>query len=252
MIEAPEQQRSTLQMLRLFRNEKQAPDPFYSAIAKQTVDGLPFSVRGQTLLDLGCGPGYFTEALEAEGAIVVGIDLATDQLAGSTRLDRPLVADGTVLPFVNGQFDGVFCSNMLEHTPNPAGIIAEIERVVRPGGWAYVSWTNWYSPWGGHAITPLHYLGPRLGLKVWRRLFGEPKGRNLPLKNLWVTYVGATLRMVRQRPSLRLVDAFPRYYPSQRWVLSVPVLREIATWNCVMMIERTSDAESSMSPAIQD
>ncbi len=97
---------------------------------------------------------------------------------------------------------------------------------MRPGGWIWLSWTNWYSPWGGHAIVPLQYLGPKRGLRTWRRLFGEPKGRNIPYVNLWPTYVGRVLAHVRARPGVSVVRAVPRYYPSQRWVLSVPVLRE--------------------------
>ena len=117
--------------------------------------------------------------------------------------------------------------------------MAEIERIVRPAGWAWISWTNWYSPWGGHAITPLHYLGPARGLAVYRRLFGEPKGRNIPYRNLWPTSIGRTLKDVRARPNLRLIDAVPRYYPSQRWITRIPGFREIATWNCVLLIQRT-------------
>jgi len=154
-------------------------------------------------------------------------------------------ADATRLPFTSGCFDGVFCSNMLEHTPAPTEVIAEIARVLRPGGWGWISWTNWYSPWGGHAITPLHYLGPRLGLRVWRTLFGEPKGKNLPDKSLWPTFIGRMLEAVGNQPGLRLVDALPRYYPSQRWIVRVPGLREVATWNCVLVVERVTSSSSA-------
>ena len=56
--------------------------------------------------------------------------------------------------------DGVVCSNLLEHTRDAEAVIREIERVLRPGGWAYLSWTNWYSPHGGHEMSPYHLLGP--------------------------------------------------------------------------------------------
>src|SRR5207237_3880145 len=130
-------------------------------------------------------------------------------------------------------FGGVFCSHMLEPTPSPPLVFAELARVVRPGGWAWVSWTNWYSPWGGHAITPLHYLGPRVGLRAYRLLFGEPRGRNIPFRNLWPTTIGGTIATVDAIPELELVDVVPRYYPSQRWITKVPLLREVATWNCL-------------------
>ena len=224
--------------MRRFFSEKTEPEAFYGGLADDAVASLDVPLAGARVLDLGSGPGYYARALTAAGADVIPIDL-DDLGSEDERAAGALLADGGRLPFPAASFDGVFCSNMLEHTPRPEAVLVEIERVVRPGGWGWVSWTNWYSPWGGHAITPLHYLGPRAGLAVWRRLFGEPKGRNLPFGSLWPVHIGRMLDSVRRRPHLRLTDAFPRYYPGQRWILRVPVLREVATWNCVLVVERT-------------
>jgi SAM-dependent methyltransferase len=200
---------------------------------------LPGPIAGQRVLDLGSGPGHYSLGLAEADARVVAIDRGHADVTAAAGAGIPAsTADAAALPFVDGTFDGVLCSNMLEHTPDVGAVLDEISRVVRPGGWAWVSWTNWYSPWGGHAIAPLHYLGPRLGLRAWRALFGEPKGRNLPFVNLWPTHIGATLRQVRRHPRLELVDARPRYYPSQRWIVRVPGLREVATWNCLLVLRR--------------
>lgn len=227
-------------LLGLFRDEKHDPEPFYERLAERSVRDLPVPVEGRRILDLGSGPGHYTRALRAAGAeVVVPAEIAREHLVDSTgeRLDGACVCDATRLPFPDASFDGIFCSNMLEHTPTPDQVFDEVERVLRPGGWAWVSWTNWYSPWGGHEIVPLHYLGPRRGLAAWRRLYGEPR-KNVPFDALWPTYVGRTLAAVRRRAGLRLVDALPRYYPSQRWILRVPGLREVATWNCVLVLEK--------------
>ena len=50
--------------------------------------------------------------------------------------------------------------------------------------------------------------------------------------------VRRVLRDVRTRRELRVLDAVPRYYPSLRWILAVPGLREVATWNCLIMVEK--------------
>lgn len=234
-------------LIRLFLHEKEHPEPFYERLADRTVAHLPYGLRGVRVLDLGAGPGYYSAALARDGAAVVGVDLdATDLVAASRsgRLRAAIRADGGRLPFPDGAFAGVMCSNVLEHTPAPGRVLDEIERVLQPGGWAWVSWTNWYSPWGGHEIVPLHYLGPRLGLATWRRLRGEPR-KNVPFAGLWPTYIGRTLRDVRARAALRLVDAVPRYYPSQRWILRVPGLREVATWNCLLRLEKVGPAPSA-------
>lgn len=224
----------------MFLAEKHDPDPFYRALAARSIASFPFPLQDKRVLDLGCGPGHYTRAMRDAGAWVVPTDLDQDFLLDTaTPLADYVITDATRLPVPDATFDGVFCSNILEHTPTPELVIAEIERVLRPGGWAWVSWTNWYSPWGGHEIVPLHYLGPRLGLATWRTLFGEPR-KNVPFEALWPTYVGRMIRAVRGEPGLRLIDAIPRYYPSQRWITRVPGFREVATWNCLLLIERES------------
>ena len=52
--------------------------------------------------------------------------------------------------------------------------------------------------------------------------------------------IGKTLAEVRRRPQLRVADVRPRYYPSQRWIAALPGLREVLTWNCVLVLERTA------------
>ncbi|MEY2478211.1 MAG: hypothetical protein QOG87_3526 [Actinomycetota bacterium] len=229
---------SRREMFRLFLAEKSDPLPFYTELAASTVAKFPFELHGRTLLDLGCGPGHYTRALRSAGATVLPVDLdpAEFTLPGGPPGGQ-IVADAGRLPVADGRIDGVFCSNMLEHAPDTAAVLAEVERVLHPGGWAWISWTNWYSPWGGHEITPFHYLGPRWGPAAHRRLRGEPR-KNVPGEGLFPVHVGATLAAVRARPGLELVDAVPRYWPRQRWLVRVPLLREVLTWNCVLLLRR--------------
>ena len=135
-----------LALWRMGRREQQDPEPFYRLLAEQTAATLERrhgSLSGRALLDLGCGPGYYTDALRGLGAEVTPADSDVGQLELAGRApDGAVVADAEAMAFADASFDGVFCSNLLEHTPNPLAVITEIERVLRPGGWAYVSWTN--------------------------------------------------------------------------------------------------------------
>jgi SAM-dependent methyltransferase len=228
---------SRLQLFGLALAEGHDPEPFYTQLAAATVAVFPFPVAGRRVLDLGSGSGELSRALETIGAVGIPVDLGWDNCRHSHHAGMAISqADGRSLPFADGTFDGVVCSNLLEHTPTPERILDETCRVLRPGGWAWISWTNWYSPWGGHGISPFHYLGPRLGTRAYVRLFGPPE-RNLPFDSLWPTSIGRTLRDVGQR-GFRVLDVVPRYYPSQRWVTRVPGLRELATWNCLLLLER--------------
>lgn len=239
--------KEAVELLRLFRSEDVDPEPFYRLLSERAVRELPYPVAGARLLDLGAGAGELTLALRQAGAQAVAVEIDQTVLrSGTAPLTGAVLGDGTRLPFPDSSFDGIICSNVLEHTPSVPPVLQEIARVLRPGGWAWVSWTNWYSPWGGHEIVPFHYLGPRLGLRAWRRLFGEPR-KNVPFVELWPTHIGDVLRDVAKEPSLLLRDAMPRYYPSQRWILRVPGLREVLTWNCLLLLERVPAPNGSVT-----
>ena len=222
---------------RLARNERADPAPFYRLLAAESADYLEHHygpLAGQTILDLGCGPGYYTAALRGRGAEVTPVDNDPAELAlGGSPPDGALVADAGALPLADATVDGAFCSNLLEHTPDPHAVIEEIERVLRSGGWAYISWTNWYSPWGGHNMAGYQFLGPRLGPRLYERLHGPPP-KNVYGAGLWAVHVGPTLRFMRSRPALEIERVEPRYWPRLAVICRVPVVRELLTWNCVV------------------
>jgi SAM-dependent methyltransferase len=173
-------------------------------------------------------------ALGAAGARAVGLDVA-DRRVGGARDAAFVVGGGERLPFASGAFDGVVSSNVLEHAPDTWGMVRELLRVTRPGGVVFLSWTNWYSPIGGHEWSPLHYLGPRWGPRVYRFLFGRPPPWNLPGRTLFPVHVGPVLRGIR-RMNVDVIDVAPRYWPRLRFLARVPGLREFAMWNCVVLL----------------
>jgi SAM-dependent methyltransferase/predicted O-methyltransferase YrrM len=241
------------ELWRRFRNEREDPAPFYPGLAHARAAALERrhgSLAGRTLVDLGCGPGYYTAALRARGATVIPVDNSADEL-GDRPPEGALLADAGALPLESASVDGVVCSNLLEHTPDSEAVIREIERVVRPGGWAYLSWTNWYSPHGGHDMSPYHLLGPDRGPRLYERLHGPPR-KNRYGEGLFAVHIGPTLRYVRSRPGLRVTGAEPRYWPKLRVLVDIPGLREVACWNCVIHIERRDDVQGWLTDAQAD
>jgi len=115
-----------------------------------TVDYERLGVRdGERLLDLGCGFGRHAFGAVRLGAKVVAVDAASDEVtqvrdtigamleAGEIRdVDEAGAVQGDALrlPFADGVFDRVIASEVLEHIPDDNSAMAELARVLRPGG----------------------------------------------------------------------------------------------------------------------
>ncbi|MBA2506724.1 MAG: methyltransferase domain-containing protein [Thermoleophilaceae bacterium] len=231
----------TVELFGLWRNEKTDPEPFYSELAADTALDLEERVgplRGQRVLDLGCGPGIYAQALRDRGAEVVPIDNSLEEMSiTGPPPEGAIEADAGDLPLPDEDADGVFCSNLLEHTPDADAVIREIERVLKPGGWAYISWTNWYSPWGGHDMTPYQYLGPERGPRLYEKRNGPPR-KNPYGDGLWACHIGPTLKLVESRPALAIDRVEPRYWPKLTFITRIPGFREVFTWNCVIRVTK--------------
>ena len=97
--------------------------------------------QGARVLDLGCAGGFMAESLALRGALVAGIDPAADAIAAavahaeSTGLTITFdVGSGEALPYSEVTFDAVVCVDVLEHVADLQRVLAEVSRVLRPGG----------------------------------------------------------------------------------------------------------------------
>lgn len=92
------------------------------------------------LLDVGCGSGAAVRQAAAAGAHAVGVDLSTGMIARAQALAAGIpgvdfqVADAEALPFSNNSFTALLCTTSLHHYPHPERAVAEMARVVKPGG----------------------------------------------------------------------------------------------------------------------
>src|SRR5215471_13014401 len=94
---------------------------------------------GARVLDVGCGGGFLSNHLAREGFEVSGIDASPESLAVATRHDETGSAryqrgDALALPYADASFDAVCAMDFLEHVEDPAGVVKECARVLRPGG----------------------------------------------------------------------------------------------------------------------
>jgi 2-polyprenyl-6-hydroxyphenyl methylase / 3-demethylubiquinone-9 3-methyltransferase len=96
-------------------------------------------LHGRLVLDAGCGGGLVARELAAAGATVVGLDRSLGSLGVARRAVGAaafLPAQGRLerLPFADGAFDAVVAADVLEHVPDLPAVVAELARVLAPGG----------------------------------------------------------------------------------------------------------------------
>lgn len=120
----------------------------------QLVDFASF--KGQRLLEVGCGIGTDLVRFAQGGARVTGVDLAQTAIdlarknfeLHAVTAEELRVADGEALPYDDDSFDAVYAHGVIQYTANPAKLIGECHRVLKPGGTAIfmvynrVSWLN--------------------------------------------------------------------------------------------------------------
>lgn len=114
--------------------------------------------RGERVLDMGCGAGRHAFEMYRRGADVIALDQDADELAVVSEWfaamrdagDVPLGAEADVkqgdalnLPFADGEFDRIVAAEVLEHIPDDHTAIAELVRVLRPGGTLAVTVPRW-------------------------------------------------------------------------------------------------------------
>lgn len=150
---------------------------------------LPHLQPGMRLLDVGCGPGSITIDLAARLApgVVIGVDSVEEPLVGARQVAAAAgvtnvsfqVADGMALPFDDGTFDVVHAHQVLQHVPDPVGMLREMRRVCRPGGLVAARDSD-YAAFAWHPAVPALDEWLALYHRVARASGGEPDaGRRL-------------------------------------------------------------------------
>ncbi len=135
------------------------------------------SARAGVCVDVGCASGVITAGLAGLFALTVGLEYDLEPLRHVPAPDGGplsfLRGDAMRLPIASASVDCVICAQVYEHVPDDVWLIAEIDRVLKPGGIVFFSGPNWLFPMEPHYHLPfLHWLPPRWA-DAYLRLLGR-------------------------------------------------------------------------------
>lgn len=182
------------------------------------------------VLDVGCGAGFLSNELALHHLNVTGVDLSEDSIKVAQKFDttkkvKYMAADAYSLPFADHSFDVLTAMDFLEHVEQPAKVIQEFSRVLKPGGvfifhtfnrnfLAYiviiklVEWLVKNTPKNMHVLDL--FIKPS-ELKLYCRqahlhpeeMIGiKPQFSTIPFKNLWTGIVPVGLKFELTRSLL--------------------------------------------------
>lgn len=150
--------------LRIREENQQLDDTSHAGVQHfilKLVD-LKFDPQGLRGLVVGFGEGHEAEYLQNHTqAEIFGIDVRSRIPNGIRTNFRPILANAVTLPFKSSSFNFVFYHHVIEHVPDPNGTLAEINRLLIPGGVLYIGTPN------RHRL--IGYLGA-YKISLWRKI----------------------------------------------------------------------------------
>ncbi len=187
-------------------------------------------IEGKTTVDVGCGTGRLTAALRTRGAHVIGVDPESPMLNLALGRIGPLVAgDALAIPIGDNTVDVAVAVTVLCFVADPSAAMAELARIVRPGGCILIGALNPHSPWGlahRHELTAPPWNAARFLTRQQLLALGAPYGH------------------VKVRGTLYVPGVFPLHQ------LIGPVLEQVGrvmpSWGAfqILIVETTPDAMS--------
>lgn len=147
--------------------------------------------EGDRVLDLGCGFGRHAFEALRRGADVVALDAGRDEVEGVAGMFAAMVDAGELvagsvhatvvqgdalhLPFPDGAFDRVICSEVLEHIPDDVAAMAELARVLRSGGTMAVTVPRFGPELVNWALSDEYHNVPGGHVRIYRRAVLEQR-----------------------------------------------------------------------------
>jgi len=138
-------------------------------------------------------------------------------------------------PFKDNSFDFVFCSSLIEHVNKPEKMLYEIRRVLKPGGYLYLSFPPFYTPIGGHELKPFHLLGNKISLKIYNFLHNK---KIKSYENFYVreyaTYglhkrtIWGVKKLLKNK-GFKISHIWTRFFPIN--TANIPLINEFITWH---------------------
>ncbi|HWH00927.1 MAG TPA: methyltransferase domain-containing protein [Pilimelia sp.] len=197
----------------------------------------PAARPGALLVDVGCGGGLLAPHVAGKGYRHLGVDLVRSALERAAAHGvTPVRGDAAALPLATGCADVVVAGELLEHVPDLDATVAQLCRVLRPGGLLVLDTLNATA------------LGRWLAVTVAERVPGVPRGLHDPA--LFVDPARLTRLCTRHGVALAVRGVRPTVWGTLRWlVLRRGAARIRPTWTTAVLYQGRGVKHDGRSPS---
>jgi SAM-dependent methyltransferase len=123
--------------------ERDRHQPYHRMLDDLETEVVARYGTGKDVLEVGCGTGLILDRARRFARHAAGVDLSGGMLAQAAARGLAVAqASATALPVADASFDVAYSFKVLAHVPDIAGALAEMARVVRPGGWVIAEFYN--------------------------------------------------------------------------------------------------------------
>lgn len=251
-----------LNLIRSFRSRldsAQAYQNFQALQGNLLIDYLRnfgVGIQNQSILDLGYGLGGYSNSFAIQGGNVIGVDLEPYNRDVNATL---IQADSVSIPLENNSISTIICASLIEHIPYPESLLEETFRIVKEGGFVYISFPPFYSLKGGHQFSPFHLLGEKAAIKIKKKVglyrnrpwlqkkYSEKPESFSEAYGSWGIYkmtIGYFENLLK-KTNFNIINRSTRWIPVD--FSGIPILREFLTWHVQYLLSKPLHDATSTS-----
>ena len=194
-----------------------------------------------SVLELGAGRGGYSYVFNQEASRFIACDFQADAFFPKMHIPFCIADVSRPLPFASRRFDLVYASSLVEHLAEPDTLLAEVWRVLKPGGMLYLSFPPFYSlaMVGGHNFKPFHFLGERRAIAIVNWLYGTKFRSYATCYDTWGLYplrIDDVKHLILQA-DFEVPDIYTRLsrVNTAKWP---GILKDLVTWHVCYLAQK--------------
>ncbi|NQT25498.1 class I SAM-dependent methyltransferase [candidate division KSB1 bacterium] len=226
-------------------------------------ENIAEDIQSFRILEVGCAESGFLDVLREQSISAVGLEIEASRVEIAKKINPKLkirvgdISNAKTLDGLGIDFDLIVMRDVIEHVPERDSTLQNLNSLLNPGGYLYITFPPRFSPFAGHqqhgrtilGKTPYLQLIPAPILRFFGKLLNEKKqviettimnGKiGLSIRQFKALYKKNSFRMIRKELFLIRPAFQTRYGMKPRRIPDIPLLSELLSMGCESLLQKT-------------